>query len=179
MKCIKQVLFLLWIPAVTFGQTIHVESNRIVYKGTVKLDAVNKDELYTRAKNALFNHVEEDSMVTDDKEKGIIAAKGTVQLASPYHIIKKVEYILELAVDEGRYEYRIDSVSIKQVERGGETTRIYAAEILEGLDLTASGFVPGYGNVEKQVNEIDMHFQKLIALINADIKMTPVVKKTE
>ena len=167
---IKQIIFFLLIPAVTFGQTIHIDSNRIVYKGTVKLDAVNKDELYARARNAMFNNVKEDSIVTDNKEKGMISAKGSIKLASPYHIIKKVEYILELTVDDGKYEYRIDSVSIKQVERGGKTTRIYADEILQGLDLTASGFVPGYGNVEKQVNEIDMNFKKLIALVKADMK---------
>ena len=176
MKFIKQVILFLLVPAVTFGQTIHIDSNRIVYKGAVKLDAVNKDELYARARNAIFDNVKEDSIITDNKEKGMIAAKGSIKLASPYHIIKKVEYILELTVDDGKYEYRIDSVSIKQVERGGKTTRIYADEILQGLDLTASGFVPGYGNVEKQVNEIDMNFQKLITLINADMKRLSVGK---
>ncbi|HKC34972.1 MAG TPA: DUF4468 domain-containing protein [Chitinophagaceae bacterium] len=170
MKFIKQIIFLLLIPTVTFGQTIHIDSNRIVYKGAVKLDAVNKDELYARARNAIFNNVKEDSIVTDNKEKGMISAKGSIKLASPYHIIKKVEYILELTVEDGKYKYRIDSVSIKQVERGGKTTRIYADELLKGLDLTASGFVPGYGNVEKQVNEIDMNFQKLIDLVNGDMK---------
>ena len=164
------------IPTVTFGQTIHIDSNRIVYKGTVKLDAVNKDELYARARNAMFNNVKEDSIVTDNKEKGMISAKGSIKLASPYHIIKKVEYILELTVEDGKYEYRIDSVSIKQAERGGKTTRIYADELLKGLDLTASGFVPRYGDVEKQVNEIDMNLQKLIALVNTDMKKASVVK---
>ena len=172
MEFIKQAVFFLLIPAVTFGQTVHIDSNRIVYKGTVKLDAVNKGELFARARNAIFNNVKEskDSIVTDNKEKGMISAKGSIKLASPYHIIKKVEYILELSVDDGKYEYRIDSVHIKQVERGGKTTRIDSEELLIGLDVTVSGFVPGSGNVEMQLNEIDMNFQKLIALVNADMK---------
>jgi hypothetical protein len=178
MEFIKQAVFLLLIPAVTFGQTVHIDSNRIVYKGTVKLASVNKEELFARAKNAIFNNVKEgkDSIVTDNKEKGIISAKGSIKLASPYHIIKTLEYILELSVDDGKYEYRIDSVSIKQVERGGKTIRIYSEELLIGLDVTVSGFVPGSGNVEKQVNEIDMNFQKLIALVSADMKRLSVVK---
>ncbi|HMK26349.1 MAG TPA: DUF4468 domain-containing protein [Chitinophagaceae bacterium] len=176
MKFIKRVILFLLIPAGTSGQTIHIDSNRILYKGTVKLDAVNKEELFVRARNAIFNNVKEDSMVTDNKEKGIIAAKGSIKLASPYPIIKELEYILELAVNNGKYEYRVDSVHIKKIERGGETTIIYSEELLKGLDLTASGFVPGYGDVEKQVNEIDMNLQKLIALVNADMKKTPVVK---
>jgi hypothetical protein len=172
MDFIKQIVFFLLIPAVAFGQTVHIDSNRIVYKGTVKLDSADKEELFARAKNAIFNNVKEgkDSIITNNKEKGIISAKGSIKLASPYHIIKKVEYILELSVDDGKYEYRIDSVSIKQVERGGKTTRIYSQELLEGLDVTVSGFVPGSGNVEKQLNEIDMNFQKLIAFVNADMK---------
>jgi hypothetical protein len=174
MEFIKQIVFFLLIPAVTFGQTVHVDSNRIVYKGTVKLDSVNKEELFARAKSAIFNNVKEDSIVTDNKEKGKISVKGSIKLASPYHIIKKVEYILELSVDDGKYEYRIDSVHIKQVERGGKTTMIYSQELLIGLDVTVSGFVPGSGNVEKQLNEIDMNFQKLIALVNADMKGIPV-----
>src|SRR5438552_4169418 len=90
MKFIKRVILFLLIPAVTSGQTIHIDSNRILYKGTVKLDAVNKEELFARARNALFNNVKEDSMVTDNKEKGMIAAKGSIKLGSPYHIIKKL-----------------------------------------------------------------------------------------
>ena len=174
MEFIKQVVFFLLIPAVTFGQTVHIDSNRIVYKGTVKLDSVNKEELFARAKNALFNNVKEDSIVTDNKEKGKIAVKGSIKLASPYPIIKKVEYILELSVGDGKYEYRIDSVHIKQIERGGKTIMIHSEELLIGLDVTVSGFVPGSGNVEKQLNEIDMNFQKLIALVNGDMKGIPV-----
>jgi len=178
MEFMKQIIFFLMIPAATCGQTVHVDSNRIVYKGTVKLDSVNKEELFARARNAIFNNVKEgkDSIVIDNKEKGIISAKGSIKLASPYHMIKTVDYILELSVDDGKYDYRIDSVSIKQVERGGKTIRIYSKELLEGLDVTVSGFVPGSGNVEKQVNEIDMNFQKLIALISADMKRLSVVK---
>src|SRR6266498_2001034 len=178
MEFIKWAIFFLLIPAVAFGQTVHVDSNRIVYKGTVKLDSVRKEGLFARARNAIFNNVKgaKDSIVTYDNEKGMIAAKGSIKLASPYHIIKTVEYILGLSVDDGKYEYRIDSVSIKQVERGGKTTRIYSQELLKGLDVTVSGFVPGSGDVEKQLNEIDMNFQKLIALVNADMKKAAVVK---
>src|SRR5258705_1005875 len=172
MKFIKRVLCFLLIPAVTFGQTVHVDSNRIVYKETVKLDSVNKEELCARAKETIFNNVKEgkESKVIDYNEKGMISAKGSIRLASRYHIIKTVEYIFELSVDDGKYEYRIDSVHIKQVERGGKTIRKYSEELLIGLDVTVSGFVPGSGNVVKQLNEIDMNFQKLIELVYADIK---------
>jgi hypothetical protein len=172
MKFIKRILFFLLVPAVSLGQTVHIDSNRIVYKATVRLDSVKKEELFARAKKTIFNNVKgaKEANVIDNNEKGMISVKGSIGLASRYYIIKTVEYIFELSVDDGTYEYRIDSVHIKQVERGGKTTRIYSEELLIGLDVTVSGFVPGAGNVEKQLNEIDMNFQKLIALVNADMK---------
>ncbi len=177
MEFIKQVVFFLLIPAITFGQTVHVDSNRIVYKGTVKPGPINKDDLYAKAKNAMFNYVMErkESIVTDDNIKGMISANGSIKLASPYHIIKTLEYIFELSVDDGKYEYRIDSVYLKQVERGGKTIRISSEELLKGMEV--SGAVSA--TVEKQLNEIDMNFQKLIDLVNADMKKTSVVKNQE
>src|SRR6266496_2662837 len=84
MEFIKQVVFFLLIPAITFGQTVHVDSNRIVYKGTVKPGPINKDDLYAKAKNAMFNYVMErkESIVTDDNIKGMISANGSIKLAS-------------------------------------------------------------------------------------------------
>ncbi len=177
MEFIKQVVFFLLIPVVTCGQTVHVDSNKIVYKGTIKPGLVNKVELYARAKNAIFNHVKgsEEVIVAENTEKGMISAKGSIKLASPYHIIKTVEYILELSVADGRYEYRIDSVYLKQVERGGKTIRISSEELLKGMDVSGAGSA----HAEKQLNEIDMNFQKLLDLVNADMKKTPVVNNPE
>jgi hypothetical protein len=174
MEFIKLIIFLLLIPVVTYGQTVHVDSNRIVYKGTVKPGLINKDELYARAKNAIFNNVKgsKEVIVVDDNERGMIAAQGSIRLASPYHIIKTVEYILELSVDDGKYEYRIDSVYIKQVERGGKTHKISSEELLKGMDVSG----PVSAAAEKQLNEIDMNFQKLIDLVNTYMKRESVVK---
>jgi len=177
MDFLKRVVFLLLIPVVTHGQTVHVDSNRIVYKGTVKPGPVNKDELYARARNALFSNVKEGkgSNVTANNKDGIISAKGSVKLASPYHIIKTIEYILELSVGDGKYEYRIDSVYLKQVERGGKTTRISSEELLKGMDVSGAGSAAA----EEQLNEIDMNFQKLIDLVNSFMKTALVMKSSQ
>ena len=172
MKLIKRIVFLLLIPVATSGQTVHVEEDRIVYKGTVKLEQVNKEDLYTKAKNALLNNVKgsKKEIIEDDNEKEKIAANGSIKLSSPYHIIKTVEYILELSLEDGKYKYRIDSVYIKQKERNGKTNKISSEELLKGMEVTG----PTSANTEKQLNEIDMNFQKLIALVNNDIKKPPV-----
>lgn len=177
MGFIIRIIFLLLIPVVTYGQTVHVDGDRIVYKGTVKLDSINKEELYARAKNAILNNVKGSKkvIVAGNNEKEMIAAKGSIKLAFPYHIIKTVEYILELSVNDGNYKYRIDSVYIKQVERGGKTIKISSEELLKGMDVSG----PVSLNAEKQMNEIDMNFQKLLALVNADMKKTSIVKNPE
>src|SRR5258705_1941980 len=111
MEFIKRIAFLLLIPVITHGQTAHVDSNRIVYKGTVKPGNVNKEELFTRAENAIRSNVKGDKQVIigENNEKGMIVTKGSIQLSSPYHLIKTVEYVLELLVEDGNYKYRIDS----------------------------------------------------------------------
>jgi hypothetical protein len=176
MNFIKQIIFLLLIPAVTFGQTAHVDENRIVYKGTVKLDSLNKEELFAKAKNAILSNGKGSKgwIVTNNNEKEMMTAKGSIKLASPYHIIKTVEYILELSVGNGKLEYRIDSVYIKQIERGGRTIKISSGELLKGMETSG----PVSANTEKQLNEIDMNFQKLIALVGADMRKIPAVKKS-
>jgi len=172
MKFIKHILFLLLIPVASFGQTVHIDEDRIVYKGTVKLEQVNKEDMYTRAKNALLNNVKGSKVEIAEDNKEKIAAKGSIRLSSPYHIIKTVEYILELSVEDGKYKYRIDSVYIKQAERGGKKKKISSEELLKGMEVTGATSA----NTEKQLNEIDMNFQKLLVLINTNMKETAVTK---
>ena len=173
MNFIKQAIFFLLIPLAGLGQTAHVDSNRIVYKGIVRVESVNKEELFSRAKNAITRvKGDEEGRVEDDKDKGMIATKGSIRLSSPYHLIKTVEYILELSVDNGKYGYRIDSVYIKQVERGGKTVKLSSQELLKGMDVSG----PVSQSTEKQLNEIDMNFQKLIALVSGYMKEASVAK---
>src|SRR6266576_2007671 len=123
MGSIKYIIFVLLMPMITNGQTVHVDSDRIVYKGTIKLDDVNKDELFARANHVFSNNIIGDrkEMITNNNKKDIIAAKGTLRLTSPHSIISTVEYIFELSIENGGFKYRIDSVYIKETERGGKT----------------------------------------------------------
>ena len=132
----------------------------------VNIDHLSKDEIYTRAKNALASTMkgEKQTIIYEDSST-MITAKGSIKLASPYSTIKKVEYILELSISDGKYKYRIDSVQIQQVERGGKTSIISSQKLVEGMDESGAASA----NTEKQVNEIDMVFQKLLDLLKEDI----------
>ena len=174
MRFIKQLLFLLLLPSAIYGQTVHIDEDRIVYKGAMNVPNINKEELYERAKEAIYSHVKgsKKEIVEDSKEKGLIAAKGTIRLTTPYPVIRKVGYILELSVQDGSYKYRIDSVYMKQVERGGKTIKLSSAELFKGVEATG----PESVEAEKILNEIDMNFQKLLALLDAGIKKAAVAK---
>src|SRR6476620_70868 len=167
MRLTTYILFLSLTPLFSLGQTVHLDSNRIVYKGMVNIDHLSKYEIYTRSRNAIASTVkgEKQTIIYEDSSNTMITAKGSIKLASPYPIIKKVEYILELSIGDGKYKYRIDSVQIKQVERGGKTTIISSQKLVEGMDESG----PVSANTEKQVNEIDMVFQKLLDLLKEDI----------
>ena len=167
MRLVSYILFLSLAPLFSTGQTVHLDSNRIVYKGTVNIDHLSNDEIYTRAKNVIANTMkgEKQTIIYEDSSDTMITAKGSIKLASPYSIVKKVEYILELSIGDGKYKYRIDSVYIKQVERGEKTSIISSQELVKGMDESG----PVSANTEKQVNEIDMIFQKLLDLLKKDI----------
>jgi len=177
MGSIKYIIFVLLTPVTTSGQTVHIDSERIVYKGTIRLDDVNKDELFARAKNVFSNNMNgaEKVMITGKNEKEMIIAKGTMRLTSPYSMISTVEYIFELSPAEGGFKYRIDSVYIKETERGGKTNKISSSELLKDMDM--SGAVAAA--TEKKLNEIDMKFEKIIDEVVTGMKKPAVLKNQQ
>lgn len=177
MRLIKQILFFLLMPVAAAAQTVHVDDDRIVYKGAVKVSDINKQQLYEKAKNAIYNNVKNgrENIIEEDKENGKIAVKGSIRLTTPWELIRKVEYILELAVDDGGYKYRIDSVVLEQQERGQKKIKMSSEKMLKGVDVTG----PESREAEKQLNELDMNFQKILALIKADIKKSAVAPNRE
>jgi Domain of unknown function (DUF4468) with TBP-like fold len=170
MRLLKQILFYLLMPVAAAGQTVHVDDNRIVYKGAVKVSEINKQQLYERAKDAIYNNVKDgrENIIEESKQKGKITVKGSFRLTTPWELIRKVEYILELAVEERGYKYRIDSVVLQQKERGGKKITMSSGKMLKAVDVTG----PESREAEKQLNELDMNFQKILALIKADIIKT-------
>jgi hypothetical protein len=174
MTFIKHLLYLLLLPTVTYGQTVHIDEDRIVYKGAVNVGQINKEELYETAKQSIYDNVKgsKANTIKDDRQNGKICVKGTIKLTTPYEIIRTVGYVLELSVEEGGYKYRIDSVYMKQVERGGKTIKVPSTEVFKGIEATG----PEAVETEKVLNEIDLKFQKILVLISNDIKKQAVAK---
>lgn len=173
MNYLKQIIFLLFAPFAACGQTIHSEDDRIVYKGTITVENADQAELYQRAKSALhYVNASTDNLVEDKKENGKIIAPGKMKLKTPYSVVRTVFYNFELSVEEGKVKYRIDSVYLKNKVRGGNTTVLSSDKILKAVEETG----PPAIEAEKQLNEIDMNFQKIIAIVISEMKKAPVAK---
>jgi len=169
MKCIKQKIWiiacLLSVPAV--AQTVHVDSDRIAYRNTVTVDNTGQLQLFFRAQKAIADYVaQQPALIKTDALNNEMSAQGSIRLTSPYHMIKTLLYTIKLSVRDGAYEYQIDSVYLKQEERGGSTKLISSRELLKGMDVSGEAS----WITEKQLNEIDMNLQKLLALVKGEMK---------
>jgi|GEM_PF-1509507 len=171
MKFLRRIVFVFLLPVSMYGQTVHADEDRIVYKGTVSVANAAQAELYERAKDAI-QHVKagKKNNFHENKEQGKLVASGTVRLMTPYHIIRAVHYTFELSVEDGKYKYRIDSVYMTEKERGGKTVKISSEKMLKAVEETG----PVSIEAEKKLNELDMNFQKIIALVNAEMKKSAV-----
>lgn len=169
MKGLKQQILIAacFVSMSAISQTVHVDSGRIVYRNTVKVASMGQAELFSRAQKAIADHVtQQPAFIKIDSINKEILAQGSIRLRSPYHLIKTVEYKIELAVHDGSYQYWIDSVYLKEEERGGKSKMTSSSKLLKGMDVSG----PESSQMEKQLNEIDLNLQKLIELMNAEMK---------
>ena len=124
--------------------------------------------MYERAKKALANNVKPNGspFYLDNMETGEMALKGEMKLNAPSGIVKTVLYNLKMKIKDSSYKYRIDEVYVKQEEKGVKSIVTPSAALVKGMNISGTVAI----NTEKQLNEIDMGFQKLIALIKRDIR---------
>ena len=161
------ILFLLLIPVFAQCQTVHMEKGRIAYKESVKIEDVPKLELYERAKQAILKNMKaaKKEKGLENNEKDEIIMEGEMRLASTHDIVKTLQYIMKISVKDDGYKYEIDSVYIKEARRGGKTIKIPSDELINGMESSGNVAI----DTEKQLNEIDMRFQQLLAFIKRDI----------
>ena len=169
MKWIKQKT---WIVACFFSlpvtaQTVHVDSDRVVYHNTVTVDHTSQLELFFRAQKAIANYVtQQPALIKTDAINNEISGQGIIRLKSPYHLIKNVLYTITLSVNDGAYQYHVDSVYLQEQERGETTKLTSSRELLKGMDVSGSAS----WIMEEQLNVIDMNLQKVIALVKGEMK---------
>lgn len=162
----KALIFCLLIPVFCSSQTIHLQKDKIEYKEKIKTESLSQDEIFSRAKNAVLQYVKgSDSTIQADAANGSIVANGHFKLRTPHSIVDIVHYTIKLETDKKGYKYTIDDVYLLHANRG-EKPEYFSSEKLV-KDLEVSG--PTSIKTEKQLDEMDMIFQKLIVLIRNKI----------
>ena len=157
------------MPFVSLAQTIHFDHKNIVYKGAVATPGIQDGALLSRLQEAVaavHNDKRTKAEITSSHHN--IVAVGETKLNSPFHILRKVHYTLKLHPAESGYAYHIDSVSVSEKRRGGKPETKHAKELLKGIEDTGTVAI----ETEKLLNEIDMRFQKLLALLAKRMKTT-------
>ncbi len=170
MSDLKSILiFVLLFPAISVGQTIHVDKEKetIFYTGQLEWPGLSKQAIYNKAKSILLNYVNSNlDSLQEKKDKKELVTTGSIRLTSPYHLIKHLTYKVKLQPSEESIKYEIEDISLTIRERGKKAKVYNAKELLKGMEESG----PLGMRTEKQLDEIDMHLQKLIAMMQEDQK---------
>jgi hypothetical protein len=159
-----RILFLILIlPTCLFGQTIHIKDEKIVYEGKEKVN-LPAPETFSRIQQVLPTIVHNYKM--EEQSENSIKARGQMKLETPYHLIRTVSYSIKLHSTEKGYEYTIDSVFFTEQERGEKANTVPSKEVVKNMGETGAIV----GETEKILNETDMRFQKLLALLKSKVK---------
>ena len=159
----KMLLLYLLLPFVSMGQTVHIKDEKIVYESKEKL-SLPAHEIFNRIQQAVPKII--DSYMLEEQSENSIKARGELKLKTPHHLIRTVAYSIKINSTEKGYEYVIDSVIFKEQERGEKPIIKPSRDVLDDMDETGKIV----GDTEKILNETDMRFQKLLALLKKEMR---------
>lgn len=157
------LLFLYLLPLAALSQTAHIADERVVYRERVSEKGVSKEELYRRAQSAVKELVS--GTTTEEMANGRLVTDAKMKLSSSHSLRNRMRYQLTIDVMDGGYEYHIDSVSWITDARGKELVTTSSKKLVSNMEITG----PTAARTEKQLNEIDMRLQKLIALLKKEM----------
>lgn len=160
-------LFLLLVfPFSVAAQTVHLDDKEIEYKDKVRVEGLSGAEIFHRAGEAVKNLVNATDDVKADENKKELKVKGEMRLSTPYPIIRKVRYTLEISVKDDGYDYKIDKVSLWEKQRGDTSRTISSEDLVDQMDESGTTAI----EAEKILNAIDLNLQKLLRLIENKIR---------
>jgi hypothetical protein len=159
----KTVLFFLLFPAFAYGQTIHVKDKKIVYEG--KEDLGRPMNPVTEVQLERILGIQGQHKAGELEEKSV-AVYGRMKLKTPYPLMRYVNYRFKLTTLDSGYKYVIDSVYYTEQERGRKIDTFSSEKMVDRMGETGAVV----GETEKILNETDMRFEKLIAVLRSEMK---------
>ena len=154
----KWILFCLFLPLYSFSQTVHIDDDEIVYKGSINQstgNTNNQQSLSTRLSDAI-NKIEGKELKSDNGKTTV-----EIKLRTPYYLIRKTSFDVSLNQTDSSIKYELNNFIIEETIRGKESKTIASKKIVK--DMGESG-IPSI-EAEKILNQIDMRIQEFIALL--------------
>lgn len=132
-----------------FQESLPLENGKVVYTEVIKIDDLSKSDLYKRAKKwVVLNYKSANDVIQlDDKEDGIIIAKGTFGIRY-YTRNPKIEHTLQIETKNGRFKYTISNF-------------IYNDN--QGYTFFIENFPKGWAGKKKLYRLIDEEVNKIIS----------------
>lgn len=163
----KALFFLLLLPFFAQAQTIHRKGNKILYEGEVPLSGRSASEVLVQLQTAANDLLKKGKQPAPVQTKGqTVLALADMQLNTDYSLVRTVNYTMQLTAKNGGYTYRIDSVYVLDKKRDGSESKHTAKELFDKMEVSG----PVAEATERLLNEIDMNFQKLLALMKTSIQ---------
>jgi hypothetical protein len=130
-----------------------LENGSVIYTEVVKVDSLNKKELYNRAKKwvVLKYKSANDVIQLDDKEDGIIIGKGNFGIKY-YSRRPTINHTLQIETRDGRYKYTISSFIYSDVQKDTFT--------VEEFPKSWAGKKKLYRTLDEKVNSIIADLKK-------------------
>ena len=129
MKRIIYLFILIMFSINSFSQEklldiLPLENGNVVYTEVVKVDSVNKKELYNRAKKwvVLKYKSANDVIQLDNKEDGIIIGKGNFGIRY-YSRKPTIEHTLQIESRDGRYKFMISNFIYSDIQNDKFTVK--------------------------------------------------------
>lgn len=170
----KSFFILLFLPFISFSQTIHRDDDDILYKGNVNIVGLAMPELTARLQNALqIASDESNASMSSQLASNEIVSAGEIKLNSTYHVKLTLLFNLRITPSENGYQYRIDSVKVREMKRYSRTTIKPSKELLEGIEETGLTAI----EAERLLNEIDLRLQKLLTILEREARIGNGSKK--
>ena len=159
----RLILIAIIFPLFSMAQTLHIDDDKIKYSGSFK---TNKGKTYSEAdvSGALTRAIHQ--MNKSEAEATGLKRDVEITLTTPYQLIRKVKFDIDLSIKGKDIDYKLDKFSIKEKNRGGNE------ETTSGKDLVSNMGESGKLAIETEsiLNEIDMRVQQLLKLISKELK---------
>lgn len=163
----KAIFFLLFLPVLAHTQTVHRKGDKILYKDEVRVPGKSAGSIYSALAKWVPTLVKKGKgPATTEGNEPFLMASGDFSLRSEYALLRTAHYTLSVTAKEGAYKYRIDSVYVSERQRISNNEKLRSDKDIF-KDMGISG--PVSEAAEKLLNEIDMNFQKLLAMLKMKV----------